>query len=104
MLTVCNLVVESEEVEHCTVALSSRQKTTDQGLRQIPLVFHFQVAEVRKVQVAGGTLQGEANPTWTKQPMDKAVNAFGLVLVVVGLTRVTTGMYRLATGTGKIED
>ena len=36
----------------------------------------LQVAEVRKVQIAGGTLQGEANPTWTKQPMDKAVNAF----------------------------
>jgi len=62
------------------------------------------VAEMKKIQCAGGTLQGEANPTWTKQPSDKLVTAAGFLLAGVGLTKATIGGYRLASGKGKIED
>ena len=64
----------------------------------------IQVAEMRKIQCAGGTLQGEANPTWLKQPSDKAVAAVGLALFTIGMGRAVVGLYRLATGKGKIED
>ena len=67
-------------------------------------LFLFQVAEVKKVQCAGGTLQGESNPTWTKQPNDKFVNAAGFLLAGLGLTKATVAQYRLATGKGKIEE
>lgn len=72
-------------------------------------IFHLtssllQVHEIRKIQVAGGTLQGEKNPTWLKQPNDKMVAAVGFALTAIGLGRAAVGMYRLATGTGKIED
>lgn len=59
---------------------------------------------MRKIQCAGGTLQGEANPSWLKHPTDRAVAAFGFVLGGIGLMRIGVGMYRLATGKGKIED
>lgn len=59
---------------------------------------------MKKIQCAGGTLQGEANPTWLKQPSDKAVAGFGLALAGVGTVKATVGLYRLATGKGKIED
>eukprot|EP00428_Durinskia_dybowskii_P016564 CAMPEP_0170211308 /NCGR_PEP_ID=MMETSP0116_2-20130129/5270_1 /TAXON_ID=400756 /ORGANISM="Durinskia baltica, Strain CSIRO CS-38" /LENGTH=99 /DNA_ID=CAMNT_0010461843 /DNA_START=61 /DNA_END=360 /DNA_ORIENTATION=+ len=62
------------------------------------------VAEMRKIQCAGGTMQGEANPTWLKQPQDKAVAAVGLALFTLGMGRAVVGLYRLATGKGKIED
>ncbi|CAJ1953739.1 unnamed protein product [Cylindrotheca closterium] len=62
------------------------------------------VAEMKKVQCAGGTLQGESNPTWTKQPSDKFVNAAGFLLASLGFTKATIAAYRLATGKGKIED
>mmetsp|Transcript_116068 Transcript_116068/g.163129 ORF Transcript_116068/g.163129 Transcript_116068/m.163129 type:complete len:100 (+) Transcript_116068:49-348(+) len=62
------------------------------------------VAEIRKIQCEGGTLQGEANPTWLKQPSDRAVAAFGFALTALGVSRLTIGLYRLATGKGKIED
>ena len=62
------------------------------------------VHEIRKVQVAGGTLQGEKNPTWLKQPNDKMVAGVGFALTALGLSSAAMGMYRLATGTGKIED
>ncbi|KAL3941008.1 MAG: hypothetical protein SGBAC_004549 [Bacillariaceae sp.] len=62
------------------------------------------VNEVKKVQIAGGTLQGEANPTWTKQPSDKIVNAAGFLLASLGFAKATVGCYRLASGKGKIED
>jgi len=58
---------------------------------------------MKKIQCAGGTLQGEANPTWLKQSSDKMVAAFGFGLAAVGLARATVGLYRLATGKGKIE-
>lgn len=59
---------------------------------------------MRKIQCAGGTLQGEANPTWLKQNSDRAVAAFGFALTALGMSRLVVGMYRLATGKGKIED
>lgn len=59
---------------------------------------------MRKVQCAGGTLQGEANPSWLKQPSDKAVAAVGFALTALGLGRAIVGLWRLATGKGKIED
>ena len=59
---------------------------------------------MKKVQCAGGTLQGEANPTWLKQPNDKLVFGLGMALTAVGLGRLTVGMWRLATGKGKIDD
>ena len=59
---------------------------------------------MRKIQCAGGTLQGEANPTWLKQPSDKIVAGVGLVLATFGLGKSIVAMYRLATGKGKIED
>ena len=58
---------------------------------------------MKKIQCAGGTLQGEANPTWLKQPNDKLVFALGLAIATVGLGRLSVGMWRLATGKGKIE-
>jgi hypothetical protein len=60
--------------------------------------------EMRKIQCAGGTLQGESNPSWLKQPSDRAVAAFGFALTAMGLGRAVVGLYRLATGKGKIED
>lgn len=59
---------------------------------------------MRKIQCAGGTLQGEANPTWLKQPSDRAFAAVGFALTALGLGRAVVGLWRLATGKGKIED
>jgi len=59
---------------------------------------------MRKVQCAGGTLQGEANPSWLKQPSDKAVAALGFAILGIGLMRLSAAIYRLSTGKGKIED
>ena len=59
---------------------------------------------MKKIQCAGGTLQGEANPTWLKQPNDKMVAGAALVLGTFGLGKALIAMYRLATGKGKIED
>jgi hypothetical protein len=59
---------------------------------------------MRKIQCAGGTLQGEANPSWLKQPSDKAVAAVGFTIAAIGVGRIAVGMWRLATGKGKIED
>ena len=58
---------------------------------------------MKKIQCAGGTLQGEANPTWLKQPSDRMVAAFGFGLAAIGIGRAGVGLYRLATGKGKIE-
>jgi hypothetical protein len=57
----------------------------------------------KKVQMAGGTLQGEKNPTWLKQPGDMATTGFGLVLLTYGLLQLGVGYYRLATGKGKMD-
>ena len=61
----------------------------------------IQINEIKKVQCAGGTLQGEVNPTWLKQPGDMAVALFGAALVAYGSVLCSVGMYRLATGKGK---
>lgn len=68
------------------------------------MLVSLQVAEMKKVQCAGGTLQGEANPTWLKQPNDKFYAAFGFALCGIGVGRLTVCLWRLATGKGKIED
>jgi len=57
--------------------------------------------EIKKVQMKGGTCQGDENPTWWKQPGDSAPLLFGVVLVGYGLFSSGVGMYRLATGKGK---
>lgn len=59
---------------------------------------------MKKIQCAGGTLQGEANPTWLKQPSDRMVAAVGFAIAGLGLVKVSIGSYRLASGKGKIED
>lgn len=77
-------------------------------LRSPNLFFGFpllQVAEMKKIQCAGGTLQGEANPTWLKQgSADRIWAAAGLALALMGTARATMCSYRLASGKGKIED
>eukprot|EP00529_Nitzschia_sp_RCC80_P034519 CAMPEP_0113522376 /NCGR_PEP_ID=MMETSP0014_2-20120614/45156_1 /TAXON_ID=2857 /ORGANISM="Nitzschia sp." /LENGTH=96 /DNA_ID=CAMNT_0000420429 /DNA_START=87 /DNA_END=377 /DNA_ORIENTATION=+ /assembly_acc=CAM_ASM_000159 len=62
------------------------------------------VNEIKKIQCKGGTLLGEANPTWLKQPQDKMVAGFVFAVTAIGLARVGACGYRLATGKGKIED
>jgi hypothetical protein len=58
---------------------------------------------MKKIQCAGGTLQGASNPTWLKQPSDKIVAGIGFALTALGLGRVVVGFYRLAFGKGKME-
>lgn len=62
-----------------------------------------QVMAKKKVQMAGGTKLGEANPTWMKQPGDYYVLAAGGALVVYGMTQLFVGYYRLASGKGKMQ-
>jgi len=62
------------------------------------------VNEIKKIQCKGGTMQGEANPTWLKQSSDKAVAAFVFAVAGIGAFQATSCGYRLATGKGKIED
>ena len=57
--------------------------------------------DTKKIQMAGGTCQGERNPTWAKQPGDMAVLAIGAGLIAYGTALSTVGFYRLATGKGK---
>ncbi|KAL7454096.1 hypothetical protein ACHAWC_005737 [Mediolabrus comicus] len=59
------------------------------------------VMEIKKVQMKGGTCQGEYNPTWLKQEGDTLTLAFGAILVAWGTVSCSVGMYRLATGKGK---
>lgn len=57
----------------------------------------------KKIQMAGGTRQGENNPTWLKQPGDLQVCIFGAVLVSFGLVQVVMGHYNLANNKNKKE-
>ena len=57
--------------------------------------------EIKKIQMKGGTCQGEYNPTWLKQPGDNLTLLFGAALVGYGAILTSVGFYRLATGTGK---
>mmetsp|Transcript_42478 Transcript_42478/g.89190 ORF Transcript_42478/g.89190 Transcript_42478/m.89190 type:complete len:98 (+) Transcript_42478:52-345(+) len=59
------------------------------------------VMETKKLQMKGGTCQGEHNPTWLKQPGDNVPLIFGAVLVGYGAIQASVGFYRLATGKGK---
>ncbi|KAL3783740.1 hypothetical protein HJC23_004859 [Cyclotella cryptica] len=61
------------------------------------------VMETKKLQTAGGVCQGEANPTWLKQPGDNMVLMFGAGLIGYGFFLTTLGIYRLSTGKGKKE-
>ena len=53
--------------------------------------------------MAGGTCQGDKNPTWLKQPGDTTTALVGLGLVGVGMAQWVVGLYHLATGKGKLE-
>eukprot|EP00978_Attheya_sp_CCMP212_P017960 scaffold48554_cov48-Attheya_sp.AAC.1 len=68
-----------------------------------PVIMVTSVLETRKIQNKGGTLQGGMNPTWLKQPNDKAVSLFGLGLCTYGVVNLIIGHYRLATGKGKLD-
>ena len=57
----------------------------------------------KKIQMAGGVRQGEANPTWLKQPGDVQVCAFGAALISFGLIQLGMGMYNLAYNKNKKE-
>mmetsp|Transcript_30344 Transcript_30344/g.44314 ORF Transcript_30344/g.44314 Transcript_30344/m.44314 type:complete len:103 (+) Transcript_30344:99-407(+) len=61
------------------------------------------ISEIKKVQCAGGTCQGEKNPTWLKQQGDVGVALVGAALVGYGLCCAVAGHYRLATGKGKLD-
>jgi ABC-type cobalt transport system substrate-binding protein len=57
----------------------------------------------KKIQMAGGVKQGEANPTWLKQSGDVQVLAFGGALVGFGLIQLVMGIYKLAYNKGRKE-
>lgn len=59
--------------------------------------------EIKKIQMKGGTCQGEYNPTWLKQEGDNITLIFGAALVGYGAVLTSVGFYRLATGKGKKE-
>mmetsp|Transcript_2774 Transcript_2774/g.5561 ORF Transcript_2774/g.5561 Transcript_2774/m.5561 type:complete len:99 (+) Transcript_2774:94-390(+) len=59
------------------------------------------VMETKRIQQAGGTCQGEYNPTWLKQPGDNITLMIGAGLCGYGLILSSMGMYKLATGKGK---
>mmetsp|Transcript_25510 Transcript_25510/g.24435 ORF Transcript_25510/g.24435 Transcript_25510/m.24435 type:complete len:96 (+) Transcript_25510:63-350(+) len=61
------------------------------------------VNEIKKIQNAGGTCQGEANPTWLKQDGDMLTAGVGLAIVGFGAVNCAVAHYRLATGTGKMD-
>mmetsp|Transcript_41235 Transcript_41235/g.76205 ORF Transcript_41235/g.76205 Transcript_41235/m.76205 type:complete len:95 (-) Transcript_41235:337-621(-) len=88
-----------------TAALAARTAARPAGQKRTFLDYLVKmpdkVMETKKIQMAGGTCQGEANPTWLKQDGDVMSLAFGGLLVGVGLMQATVGHYRLATGKGK---
>ena len=57
----------------------------------------------KEIQMKGGTCQGEANPTWLKQPGDMVPLAIGAALIGYGSVTCAIGHYRLATGKGKMD-
>jgi len=59
------------------------------------------VMEIKKIQMKGGTCQGEYAPTWLKQDGDTVTLAFGAALLAYGTALCSVGFYRLATGKGK---
>lgn len=59
------------------------------------------VMATKKIQMKGGTCQGEYAPTWWKQDGDWIPLAFGAALVGYGSVLCGVGFYRLATGKGK---
>ena len=59
--------------------------------------------EIKKLQMKGGTCQGEYNPTWLKQPGDMLTAGFGAALIAYGSVLCSMGFYKLATGKGKKE-
>ncbi|KAL7500184.1 hypothetical protein ACHAWT_008280 [Skeletonema menzelii] len=61
------------------------------------------VMEIKKIQMKGGTCQGEYAPTWLKQEGDTFTLAIGAALLAWGTVSCSVGYYRLATGKGKKE-
>ena len=59
------------------------------------------VMEIKKIQMKGGTCQGEYAPTWLKQEGDSLTLALGAGLLAYGSVLCSVGFYRLATGKGK---
>ena len=59
--------------------------------------------ETKKIQMKGGVQQGDANPTWLKQPNDMNVMYACGALTFYGMAQLTVGIYRLATGKGKMD-
>ncbi|CAB9521672.1 expressed unknown protein [Seminavis robusta] len=62
------------------------------------------INEIKKIQMKGGTCQGEANPTWLKQEGDNITNYVGMFLCFVGFAQLASGHYKLATGSGKMPE
>eukprot|EP00980_Cylindrotheca_fusiformis_P009150 scaffold1992_cov113-Cylindrotheca_fusiformis.AAC.15 len=87
-----------------TVSRKASVQQQKRGIVDYLTNYPDKVAEMKKIQCAGGTLQGESNPTWLKQPSDKVVAAAVFALAGMGLVRASIATYRLAYGTGKIED
>jgi hypothetical protein len=77
--------------------------TSPNGIWNLIVLFTFsrKIMAKKKIQMAGGVKQGEANPTWLKQKGDVPVVAFGAALVGFGLIQLGMGMYKLAYNKGK---
>eukprot|EP00546_Thalassionema_frauenfeldii_P012141 CAMPEP_0178917798 /NCGR_PEP_ID=MMETSP0786-20121207/13452_1 /TAXON_ID=186022 /ORGANISM="Thalassionema frauenfeldii, Strain CCMP 1798" /LENGTH=93 /DNA_ID=CAMNT_0020591399 /DNA_START=106 /DNA_END=387 /DNA_ORIENTATION=- len=82
-------------------AVGRTQNQQKRGIVDYLTKYPDKVMEIKKVQMAGGTRLGENNPTWLKQPGDKAVLAFGAALTTFGCAQLCVGYYRLAAGVGK---
>lgn len=62
------------------------------------------VMEMKKLQQKGGTMVGQDNPTWLKQPQDKLTAAACLFLTSWGMWQICTGHWNMAHGINKMED
>ncbi|KAL9184700.1 hypothetical protein ACHAXT_012670 [Thalassiosira profunda] len=82
---------------------AARRQPQRRGFVDWMVNYPDKVMETKKIQMKGGTCQGEANPTWLKQPGDWIPLAFGAALVGYGSVLCSIGFYRLATGKGKKE-
>lgn len=81
---------------------------TESGIGIVCSLFVFfttltKILAKKKIQMAGGVRQGEANPTWLKQPGDYQVCAFGAVLIGYGLIQCVIGHYNIAYNLNKKE-
>lgn len=77
------------------------QRPQQRGMLNWMVNYPDKVMETKKIQMTGGTCQGERNPTWYKQEGDWIPLAFGAGLIAYGSVLCSVGFYRLATGKGK---